>query len=265
MSIKTKHNPIGGVRYYTLTVVTTPSDAVCKLTYNGNTYTSKTATVKAGTTISYTITHSTYGTDTGSTTMYYSKKLTVTGVSTPITTEKTWSRPNLTANGTLGGSSCAIIADTEATTKVPAYYAVDSSTSTQWQSKSASSNTQRYLIFYTPTAIKLTKVVFATPKNTSAEGLTYSWQLKDCTVYGSNTNGSWVSLGSVSGVGKVANATVTLSNTNYYKYYKFLATKTNAYSPNVSYYRWACSNITMTAKYQNTTYSYSFSKSYTRT
>ena len=54
---------------YTLTVVTDPVSATCTLTANGVSSSAKTLTVDAGTVISYSVYHATYGTTTGNITM----------------------------------------------------------------------------------------------------------------------------------------------------------------------------------------------------
>lgn len=63
----------------TLTVSTNPASATCTLTYNGQSYETKSAIVPKGTTINYTIYHATYGTETGSITMDDNKTLTCNG------------------------------------------------------------------------------------------------------------------------------------------------------------------------------------------
>ena len=91
----------------TLTVVTTPAAATCTLTYNSVQYSTKTLTVPKGATVSYSVYYSTYGTTSGSITMDKDKTLTCTGTSSSSSTDVSWSRPNLTSDGTMGGSSCA--------------------------------------------------------------------------------------------------------------------------------------------------------------
>jgi hypothetical protein len=69
MGIKTKFNPMGGVagvKMVNLTVVTTPSDATCTLTYNGQTYNTKTLSVEEGSTVAYSISATGYTTQSGS-------------------------------------------------------------------------------------------------------------------------------------------------------------------------------------------------------
>ena len=86
--------------YYTLTVVTDPVSATCTLTYNGLSYTTKSATVEAGTVISYSVYHATYGTTTGTITMDSDKTLTCNGTySTSYTDGNSWASPtNMTSN-----------------------------------------------------------------------------------------------------------------------------------------------------------------------
>lgn len=68
MALRTKLNPMGanGDKYYTLTVTTSPANATCVLTYDGVAHTAKTATVKSGTVVSYSVSYSGYTTQTGS-------------------------------------------------------------------------------------------------------------------------------------------------------------------------------------------------------
>lgn len=66
-------------KQYTLTISTNPASATCTLTYNGNSYSSKTCTVDEGTVVSYSIYHSTYGTKTGTVTMDSDKTLNCVG------------------------------------------------------------------------------------------------------------------------------------------------------------------------------------------
>ncbi len=162
--------------------------------------------------------------------------------------EKDFVQPVISSNGTMGGN---VFACESSTGTNNAYKALDNSTSTQWQSASNYSNTAQWLTFYNPFPINVTKVICTTPKNTSSEGWNYQWQLKDATLQGSNDNVNWVDLGSVTGVGKVATATIEANNNmKFYKYHRIYASKTNAYSPNLSYYCWCCSNMEITAKYE---------------
>lgn len=70
MGIKTKLNPMGGgakkETTCTLTVVTSPSNADCYLTYNGVTYNTKTLVVDKGATVYCSVSHYGYYTQTGS-------------------------------------------------------------------------------------------------------------------------------------------------------------------------------------------------------
>lgn len=260
MSLRTKFNPMGslGVKYYTLTIITSPSDSTVTLTYNNVNYNTQSLKVEAGSTVSYSIYHSTYGTKTGSIIMTSDKTITATGTSSSIETSYAWTQPKLRANGTMGGSSFACTCSSEYSTSTKAFKALDSSSSTQWQTKLNSSNTVRWITFYNPTPICVTKVICTTLPNTSNEGTKYHYQINAATLQGSNDNGTWTNLGSISGVGRVATATITASgNTNYYKYHRIYASKTNYYAAGGGiYYAWYCSNIAITATYLSTTFSY---------
>lgn len=232
---------------YTLTVSTNPSAATCTLTYNGSSYTAKSATVNSGTTISYSIYHSTYGTKTGTITMNSNKTITATGTytSTPTTTysDTSWTRPNLTSNGTLGGSSFAV----NASGYYSSYYvwkAVDSDNSSMWDIQTSGA----WYTFYNPTALKVSSITM-----TQFSGSDYKhWSIKG-TVYASNNNSSWSSVGSYNSDAK--NITISISTGgSYYKYYKISSTA--CHSGN----RWGINNLGISAVYQtsSTTYSYSY-------
>lgn len=109
MAIKTTENPMGalGTKMYTLTVVTSPASATCTLTYDGTSYSTKQVTVKAGTVVSYSVYHSTYGTTSGSVTMNRDKILTCTGTYNTVTTKSLNKAYELT--GYTGTSSISIV------------------------------------------------------------------------------------------------------------------------------------------------------------
>lgn len=234
-----------GTTQYTLTVTTNPSSATCTLTYNGESYNSKTAIVPSGTTVSYTIYHATYGTATGSIIMDSDKTLTCNGTYSTSTTDINWTRPDLTSNGTWGGSSgCAVKVDGTIVAG-KAYYIVDSDTN----SFCALAKGLNYWYFYTPTPIKVSKMSWVYKGPGSGTHTAY--------IYGSNNDSSWTQLGSCSF--KNANATiqtpnpsVSITNTNYFKYFR-LKTETYTYSQYIGSWNF-------TAKYQKTSYTYYWNK-----
>ena len=80
MALRTKLNPMGanGVKYYTLTVTTSPANATCVLFYDGVTHYGTFAHVKSGTVVNYSVSHSGYTTQTGSWTITENTTKTVT-------------------------------------------------------------------------------------------------------------------------------------------------------------------------------------------
>ena len=117
-----------------------------------------------------------------------------------------WTRPNLTANGTLGGDSFAVSA-TRYSTRY-AYYAVDSSTSTYW--RPSSTGTVEYTL-YNPNLLKITQMVFTYTGT--------SYRASTVTVQGSNDNTNWETVTS-SYSGTTTGTLDMSSNTKGYKYYK---------------------------------------------
>ena len=137
----------------TLTVVTNPASATCTLTYNEQSYETKSAIVPKGTTVSYSIYHSTYGTTTGTITMDSDKTINFEGTYSTSTVTTSWTNPtNLTANGTLGGSSFAVSGK--------------SGTYASWKMFDGNGNTfaqapaNKTLIIYNPIAVCLTEVYY---------------------------------------------------------------------------------------------------------
>ncbi len=118
MSIRTKLKPLGGTDRCTITVVTTPSDAVCTLTYDGNTYTSKTATVPYGTVINYSVSYTNYDTQTGSWTVTGNdtKYVNLSPVQYTLTVNVVDSSSNpMTADITLNGTTSSNVSTTTLT------------------------------------------------------------------------------------------------------------------------------------------------------
>lgn len=134
--------------------------------------------------------------------------------------ETAFARPSLTANGTLGGSSFAVSASSSYVNN-PAYYAVDSNTSTAWISDSA---IPASFIFYNPNALKVSTLTILNRIIGS-----YVYSIRDYTVFGSNDNSNWTTLTS----GQNTNNTdsyswqISVNSSTFYKYYKITATSTN--------------------------------------
>lgn len=136
-------------------------------------------------------------------------------ISIPVTlseaTIQSFTRPNLTANGTLGGSDFAI-SGLSGTTTYPAYYTMDSSTSTYWIG-TVTNNTVPRITFYNPNPLCVTGTIIVTTSSSSTTKVTSIGRLaashdginyEDITYTATNSGTTW---------------TITCSNSKYYKYY----------------------------------------------
>lgn len=166
-----------------------------------------------------------YFIDGGDNYMDYSGTLTTTGsavtenVTLTPATSQAFTRPNLTANGTLGGESFAVAAEAYSTSSsYQAYRAVDSSTSTSyyWYSKSGGGD----FTFYNPDAIKVTELTY---KYTST-----TYRASEITIQASNDGTNWYDIASTYS-GSSTTYTSTLTNSKYYKYYKLHCTPSSTY------------------------------------
>lgn len=136
-------------------------------------------------------------------------------ISIPITlseaTIQSFTRPNLTQNGTLGGNDFAI-SGLSGTTTYPAYYTMDSNTSTYWIG-TATNNMAPRITFYNPNPLCITDTItITTSSNTlykisqiprfagSHDGINY----EDIEYTATNSSTTW---------------TVSFTNSKFYKYY----------------------------------------------
>ena len=240
-----------GTSTVTLTVTTNPSSATCTLTYNGNSYSSKTANVPIGTTISYSIYHSTYGTTTGTVTMDKNKTLNCTGTYSTSTTYTSWSQPEISSNGTLGGSSFAVSPSSEFNTGIyAAWHAFNSDTmatngNNAWRTRSLSVGTLHHIIIYNPTPIKLASFSYI---NFGQTGISP----RSGDVYGCNDGTSWNFVNSYTNSTYAVNSTwyASINSTTGYKYHKI----TFLPASNAGYI-W-CAEMRLTATQQTTSYNY---------
>lgn len=135
------------------------------------------------------------------------------------TTEVSWSRPNLTANGTMGGSSNACAASSYYNSSYYPYYAFYSSTSYYWQSSSG--NYPFWITYYTPTAVYIDRI----------RVLLSSYNPMFYEIQGSNNNSTWTTL--VDDLNKVNSSGSTIeipvNSENAYKYIRFYGKK--GYNP----------------------------------
>lgn len=229
---------------YTLTIITNPDSASCTLTYGGNSYSAKTATVTNGTTIDYSVSSNgtpNYGTQTGSITMDSNKTLTFTGTYSSTIVDNPWSQPYLTSgNGTMGGSSFAVAGTKYNNYDV--YKMFDEGIST-WVAEVSNA----YFIFYNPIPLKVTNLKFT-------NGSTGNYPFAEGTVSGSDTKSNWVLIKSFTNStgGSLTTWDVSLStNTNYYKYYMVVVTKSIGNGSLAQ-----ASNLAITATTGTTSYTY---------
>lgn len=159
--------------------------------------------------------------------------------------EMTWTRPNLSANGTMGGNSFACVADSESSTSTAAYKAFDGTETSSSFWGSGNTAYPHWITFYNPTPIKVTQLTITNYDNNEAKRA-----IQEGTVYGSNDNSSWTTIKAFSNTNRTPLSTWTINmsnNTNYYKYYKLYAS--------AGYYDKVCKvcEIKITATYLTTT------------
>lgn len=147
-----------------------------------------------------------------------------------------FTRPNLSSNGTMGGSSFACSASTE-NSQYPAWKAFEGITTTTSSWIPTTTNTG-ILNFYNPQALKITSLTIQFYGGTRIA--------KTGTIDGSNNGSSWTTIKSWDNTNKDTTYTINMSNnTNYYKYYRINVT--GGWNPG-----YACGiiEVTMTAVYQ---------------
>ena len=129
-----------------------------------------------------------------------------------------WARPNLTANGTLGGDSFAVAASSEYSSTYAAYNAVrtTSGTSYSWRT---SSITECTYTMYNPDNLKVSSITIV------YTGATYV--PSTLTVDGSDDGESWVSLPSTYSLSSTT-GTLTITTPSPYKYYRLNFTRSSA-------------------------------------
>ena len=149
-------------------------------------------------------------------------------VSMTACTIETWTRPDLSADGTIGGSSFAVAATNVRGNSYKAYKAVDGSTSTSWSTSYLTQREYFYYDLYNPTPICISQMYFNT------RGI----QAVD--VQGSLDGQSWETITSSLSEAK----TINLTNDKYYRYYKLHIQNSNTYE----YFE--VKEITITATYK---------------
>lgn len=162
--------------------------------------------VGSGVSVGYSIEDDSYmdasGTITSSTT-----NVTETITLTPATIS-TWTRPNLSANGTIGGNAFAV--EDPYSSSSGAYKAVDSDSTTYWNPTVPSSTAIKTFILYNPTKICITSIAYTCSS---------SYYINGAIIFGSNDGESWERIPSSIGSGTTSR-TLTVTNTKYYKYYR---------------------------------------------
>lgn len=256
MDVMTKKLLMQATKYYTLTVSTNPASATCTLTYDGVAHSEKTATVKEGTVIQYSVYHSTYGTTTGSITMNSNKTLSCTGTysTTPVTTEQSWTRPNLSSNGTLGSGTFAVGSPNTAISNYPAWKAVNGTSNADnydtWIPNLTGTSESKPAIFtfYSSTPIKISSLqLISFKQNIRVPKAGY--------VKCSNNNSSYTNLCSWSNSNTTSPVTINISvnSSSFYNYHQVYITSNSA-----SGYGTSISELKITATYQTTTQQYNY-------
>jgi hypothetical protein len=108
-------------------------------------------------------------------------------ISATLTTP-TWvsfTQPNLTSNGVLGGDSFAVSGTGQVSTSYDAYKAFDGNSGTYWWASNSNNNT---LTFYNPKKIKVSQIAMTNYSNSS------TYLPSEVIVQGSNDNQTWEDL-----------------------------------------------------------------------
>ena len=140
-----------------------------------------------------------------------------------------WTRPNLTANGTLGADAFAVSANGQYSSTYAIFKAVDGNNSTGWE---VSSPTTAYYIFYNPVALKLSSIKM---RNWTGSGNIDA--SKGGKVYGAYDGNTWTELVTYTNTSYSSGAEWNIdmsSVSNAYTYYKI--TCTDGTSNNRSYW-----------------------------
>lgn len=244
----------------TLTVVTNPASATCTLTYNGVQYSTKSLEVDKGSSISYSVYHSTYGTTTGTIVMDSNKTLTCNGTYSTSITDVNWSQPVLTTattNKTASGSNSKgqtlyITASKVSSATYAAYKAFDNDSSTFWSCGTNAGYPQSMLMQST-VPLKVSKITIRNRGSGSA-----NTAYKGGTIYAGNTSSTSTTLTTFSNSTVTAGSswTITVPTSQYYSYYKISFTSGN-FGTQAGY---SCAGISLTATYKQSSYNYYWDK-----
>lgn len=256
--------------YYTLTVTSTnpvinQTTVTCVLNYDGQNHTATTATVLAGTVITYTLTDTTHKNNgantvkTGTITMDSDITLNCTVSTSTTTEEKSWTQPTLSSNGTLGSGTMAVSASTRLSSSDEPFEIFDGtkSSSSCWQTQgagrlnpSSSSYEPQTVTIYTQTPIKISKINFTNKYNNTAP-----YALKNFQIRGSSTNGNWTTIANLTNSTSTAQSTwtATVNSSNHYRYHQIYITGVFNYGNN--YFAAIC-EAAITATYAEYKYTY---------
>lgn len=140
-------------------------------------------------------------------------------------TEQPWTQPVLSANGTIGGDSFACAANTEYTDN-PAWKAFDNDTNTAWEGVNGFEFPQ-IIEWYNPNPLKITQIVFVTGYKRLGQGVYYC--VKNYKIQASTDGNSWVDVftGTNSSYSDKKSITVSISNNNFYKYWRLSVSSVN--------------------------------------
>ena len=155
---------------------------------------------------------------------YFDESGTITTTGSDITesitltaaTVQTFTRPNLTANGTLGGESFAVSAQSGNTSN-PAYYAVNGNTSNYWIGTNYTSSGTTYMpryYMYNPNVLKVSQFVLT---HTSTSYLPATSD--GIHVYISDDNSTYTEIPVTYSISSNV-TTINITNPTYHKYYR---------------------------------------------
>lgn len=139
----------------------------------------------------------------------------------------TWAafvRPNLTSNGTMGGTSFAVSVSSVVSTadNRQAYRAVDGSTSTSYYWQPLTTDATPTYTFYNPSLLKVTELGFRWTSST--------YRATQVVLSGSKDGSTWTTIGTYAlAASNIASASV--DGTNGYNYFRMVFTKNGTYTP----------------------------------
>lgn len=151
----------------------------------------------------------------------------------------TFTRPNLTTKGTLGGSSFAVASSIAGyNSNYEIWKAFDGNTETKYQS--VSSTSIAWITFYNPKPLNVKSITYY------QEHGERNYYIRNMTIQGSNDNINWTNIGTHTATAWVDNFTVDMnSNTGFYKYHRLYITNRSYFNNQNAYL--ICRELTMVA------------------